>query len=137
MSDTLTKHAKQRQERERLETTHRKGNRALVSTTTRRQTLVINFGRTKQICSFSPAPLKQTTTLITEKRKLASMRNQKIFWIFGTLQSISLGTIIYLIFESLNIISEVGVIGFDTQILLSVLFPLFLLIVEYTIYSKE
>jgi len=65
------------------------------------------------------------------------MRNQKIFWIFGTLQSISLGTIIYLIFESLNIISEVGVIGFDTQILLSVLFPLFLLIVEYTIYSKE
>ena len=65
------------------------------------------------------------------------MGNQKIFWIFGILQSATLGVIIYLIFESLNMISEINVIGLDTQILLSILFPLFLLIVEYTIYSKD
>ena len=65
------------------------------------------------------------------------MGNQKIFWIFGILQSVTLGVIIYLIFRSLNMISEVTVIGLDTQILLSILFPLFLLIVEYTIYSKD
>ena len=65
------------------------------------------------------------------------MGNQKIFWIFGILQSTTLGAIIYLIFRSLNMISEVTVIGLDTQILLSILFPLFLLIVEYTIYSKD
>jgi len=65
------------------------------------------------------------------------MGNEKIFWIFGILQSISLGIIIFLIFNSLNMISEIKVIGSDTQILLSILFPLFLLIVEYLIYSKE
>ncbi len=65
------------------------------------------------------------------------MGNEKIFWIFGILQSISLGTIIFLVFRSLNMISEVEVIGLDTQILLSILFPVFLLIVEYLIYSKD
>ncbi len=65
------------------------------------------------------------------------MGNEKIFWIFGILQSISLGTIIFLVFRSLNMISEVEVIGLDTQILLSILFPVFLLIVEYFIYSKD
>ncbi|KGK98858.1 hypothetical protein LI82_06075 [Methanococcoides methylutens] len=65
------------------------------------------------------------------------MENKNIFWIFGILQSITLGTTIFLIFRSLNTIIEVEVIGADTQILLSTLFPLFLLIVEYTIYSKD
>jgi len=65
------------------------------------------------------------------------MGNKKIFWIFGILQSITLGVIIYLIFRSLNMISEAEVIGLDTQISLSILFPLFLLIVEYIIYSKD
>ena len=65
------------------------------------------------------------------------MGNEKTFWIFGILQSISLGTIIFLVFRSLNMISEVEVIGLDTQILLSIVFPAFLLIVEYLIYSKE
>ncbi|UGV41162.1 hypothetical protein J7W08_02300 [Methanococcoides orientis] len=65
------------------------------------------------------------------------MENRNIFWIFGILQSMTLGAIIFLIFRSLNTISEVEVIGADTQILLSALFPLFLLIVEYTIYSKD
>ena len=65
------------------------------------------------------------------------MGNEKIFWIFGILQSLSLGAIIFLVFRSLNMISEVEVIGLDTQILLSILFPVFLLIVEYIIYSKD
>jgi hypothetical protein len=45
--------------------------------------------------------------------------------------------IIFFIFRSLNIINGQRVIGLDTQILLSVAFPLFLLIVEYIIYSKR
>ena len=60
----------------------------------------------------------------------------KIFWIFGILQSLSLGILIFLIFRSLNIINGENVIGMDTQILLSITFPLFLLLVEYIIYSK-
>ena len=65
------------------------------------------------------------------------MENKKIFWIFGILQSLTLATIIYLLFRSLNFISETNVIGLDTQILLSILFPTFLLITEYIIYSKK
>lgn len=42
------------------------------------------------------------------------MENRNIFWIFGILQSITLGAIVFLIFRSLNIISEVEVIGVDT-----------------------
>ena len=63
--------------------------------------------------------------------------NTKIFWVFGILQNITLGIIIFLIFRSLNMIKGESVIGLDTQILLSVAFPLFLLIVEYIIYSKR
>ena len=63
--------------------------------------------------------------------------NTKIFWIFGILQNMTLGIIIFLIFRSLNMINGESVIGLDTQILLSVVFPLFLLIVEYIIYSKR
>ena len=72
-----------------------------------------------------------------ETNRHKDMRRGRIFWIFGVLQNITLGVIIYLIFNSLNIISEARVIGLDTQVLLSVLFPLFLLIVEYLIYSKD
>jgi len=61
----------------------------------------------------------------------------KIFWIFGILQNVVLGIIIFLIFKSLNTINGAAVIGLDTQILLSVSFPLFLLITEYIIYSKK
>jgi tetrahydromethanopterin S-methyltransferase subunit G len=64
-------------------------------------------------------------------------RKATIFCIFGVLQGVVLGSIIFLVFKSLNTISTVKVIGLDTQILLSILFPLFLLIVEYLIYSKE
>jgi len=65
------------------------------------------------------------------------MNSIKIFWIFGILQSLSLGVIIFLIFNSLNLINGRCIIGLDTQILLSVTFPLFLLLVEYTIFMKD
>jgi hypothetical protein len=61
----------------------------------------------------------------------------KIFWIFGILQSLSLGTIVFLLFRSLNLIRGESVIGLDTQILLSISFPIFLLLVEYIIYKKR
>ena len=57
------------------------------------------------------------------------MSRASVFWLFGGLQRITLGVIIFLIFNSLNMIND-RVVGVDTQILLSVLFPLFLLIVE-------
>jgi len=63
--------------------------------------------------------------------------NTKIFWIFGILQSLSLGVIIFLLFRALNLIKGESVIGLDTQILLSVSFPIFLFIVEYIIYKKR
>jgi hypothetical protein len=61
----------------------------------------------------------------------------KIFWIFGILQSLSLAAIIFLLFRSLNMIKGEGIIGLDTQIVLSITFPLFLLLVEWLIYSKR
>ena len=63
--------------------------------------------------------------------------NKKIFWIFGILQSLSLGMIVFLLFRALNIINGERVIGLDTQIVLSTFFPLFLLLVEYIIYAKK
>jgi len=64
------------------------------------------------------------------------MKN-RIFWIFAILQNLSLGMIIFLIFRSLSLIKGENVIGLDTQILLSIAFPLFLMIVEFMIYSKK
>lgn len=58
------------------------------------------------------------------------MKNN-VFWIFGVLQAVILGLIIFFILRGL------GNIGKDTQIVLSVLFPLFSLILEYMIYSKK
>jgi len=63
--------------------------------------------------------------------------NAKVFWIFGILQSMSLGMIIFLIFRSLNIIKGESIIGLDTHILLSITFPLFLLLVEYVMFTKK
>jgi hypothetical protein len=67
----------------------------------------------------------------------SSTMNKNVFWIFGVLQSLSLAAIIYLLFTSLNAIRGSAVIGPDTHILLSVAFPLFLLLVEYVIYTKR
>ena len=62
---------------------------------------------------------------------------ERIFWIFGVLQNIALGLIVFLVFQSLSAIAGSRAIGLDTQILLSIMFPLFLLVVEYLIYSKK
>jgi len=64
------------------------------------------------------------------------MKQSYLFWLFGVLQSVTLAVIIFLGFDMLNGVTETGV-GTDTQVLLSVLFPLFLLIVEYQIYAKK
>lgn len=70
------------------------------------------------------------------KERVIAM-NAKIFFIFGILQSISLGVIIFLIFRALNAIEDTIVIGLDTRMLLSILFPLFLLLTEYAIFTKK
>ena len=70
-------------------------------------------------------------------KKGAIIMNAKIFWIFGILQSVSLGVIIFLIFRSLNVIKGESIIGLDTCIVLSIVFPLFLLLVEYIIFTKK
>ncbi|MFC1612920.1 hypothetical protein ACFL23_01175 [Patescibacteria group bacterium] len=58
------------------------------------------------------------------------MQNKNIFFIFGILQAIILGLIVFFM---LGITS----VGKDTSVLLSILFPLFTLIIEYLIYSKN
>jgi Ca2+/Na+ antiporter len=58
------------------------------------------------------------------------MTNKNIFYIFGILQAITLGLIIFFILQTTNI-------GRDTNIVLSVLFPIYTLIVEYMIYSER
>ena len=75
------------------------------------------------------------------RRMDGSYRKEKtmkatVFWVFGILQSTSLVMIIFLLFRALNLIYRDAVIGLDTQIVLSLSFPLFLLIVEYIIYKK-
>ena len=60
------------------------------------------------------------------------MTNEKhLFLVFGLIQTLSLGFIIYFILSSLN------TIGLDTQITLSCIFPVFLLITEYMIYLRK
>jgi len=56
---------------------------------------------------------------------------KKLFLIFGILQALTLGLIVFFILSAQN------AVGKDTQILLSILFPLFSLIVEYSIYEKK
>ena len=65
------------------------------------------------------------------------MSRNKLFWVFGLLQSLSLGMIIFLSFRSLGMINGEPVIGLDSNITLSISFPLFLLIVEYLVYSSR
>lgn len=62
---------------------------------------------------------------------------RNLFWVFGLLQSVSLGMIIFLIFRGLNRLSEQRIIGLDSQIVLSVTFPLFLLLVECLVFRNK
>jgi len=61
---------------------------------------------------------------------------KRLFWIFGLLQTLSLGAIIFLIFRGLNQLGDGNVIGLDAQLVLSIVFPIFLLLVEYLIFNK-
>lgn len=63
--------------------------------------------------------------------------NVKIFLIFGILQSVSLGIIIFLILRSLNAVEDTIVVGLDTRMLLSISFPLFLLLTEYAVFTRK
>jgi len=58
------------------------------------------------------------------------MINKNLFYIFGILQALTLGLIVFFMLGTTSI-------GRDTSIVLSVLFPIFTLIVEYMIYSKK
>ncbi len=58
-------------------------------------------------------------------------KENSMFLVFGAFQAITLGLIVFFILRGLN------TIGKDTQVVLSVLFPAFLLTVEYMIYSKK
>jgi len=58
------------------------------------------------------------------------MTNKNIFYIFGILQAMTLGLIIFFTLQTTGI-------GKDTSIVLSILFPIFTLIIEYMIYSKK
>lgn len=62
---------------------------------------------------------------------------KNIFWVCGVVQSVSLGIIIFFTLNGLNNVSGDKVIGFDTQVLLSVMFLLFLWLTPYVIYSKK
>lgn len=65
------------------------------------------------------------------------MDSRKVFWIFGALQSLSLGFIIFLGFRAINMMNNVNLTGLDTIITLSIVFPVFLLLTEYIIYTKK
>ena len=56
---------------------------------------------------------------------------------FGILQTLTMGTLIFLLFNGLNTVNGSPVIGLDTQIVMSILPPVFIYIVEYMIYLKK
>jgi len=58
-------------------------------------------------------------------------KGENLFLAFGLIQAASLGFILYFILSSLN------TVGLDTRIVLSCIFPIFTLIVEYMIYLKK
>ena len=64
------------------------------------------------------------------------MTNKTLFWIFGVIQHLLLGIIIFLVFHSLNVIHGGSVIGMDTQLLLSIGFPLFSFLTKFLINSR-
>lgn len=68
--------------------------------------------------------------------KRSRMKNRILFWIFAPLKNISLGVIIFLIFHAFEKTSNNQIIGLDTKILLSILFPLLTLIIEYIFFES-
>ena len=59
------------------------------------------------------------------------MEDKSLFLVFGLIQVLSLGFIVYLVLSSL------GTVGLDSRIVLSCVFALFTLVVEYMIYLKR
>lgn len=57
------------------------------------------------------------------------MKNKNLFLMYGIFQALTLGLIVFFLLQTTTI-------GNDTRITLSILFPLFLLMTEYVIYSK-
>jgi hypothetical protein len=73
----------------------------------------------------------------TEIRSGVTAMNRRIFWIFGILQSLSLGAVIFVVLRSLSALGDHSAVGLDTRIVLSVAFPLFLLLVEYALFTRK
>jgi len=69
--------------------------------------------------------------------KRSRMKTKILFWIFAPLKNISLGVIIFIIFHAFEKTSNIQIIGLDTRILLSVLFPLLTLIIEYMFFESK
>ena len=59
------------------------------------------------------------------------MKDKSLFLVFGLIQVASLGFIVYFI------LGVLGAVGSDTQVVLSCVFAVFTLAVEYMIYSKR
>jgi hypothetical protein len=64
------------------------------------------------------------------------MIHRKLFWIFGIIQHILLGTILFLIFHCFNMLHGERIIGLDTQLFLCITFPLFSLLTKLISLEK-
>jgi len=73
---------------------------------------------------------------VAMKSEIDSKKSKNMFLLFGILQTLGLGIFFFLVFRGLNIINGSPVIGLDSQIMLSVLVPIFIINVEYVIFSK-
>ena len=62
---------------------------------------------------------------------------KSIWGLFHVDRSLSPDFIIYLLFRSLTILNGVLLVGVDTRMVLSIVLPVFLLPVEYVIYSSK
>ena len=62
--------------------------------------------------------------------------NKKLFWIFGIMQHILLGTLLFLIFHCFNTLHDESIIGLDTQLFICIAFPLFSLLAKHASLVK-
>jgi len=64
------------------------------------------------------------------------MKYKKLILLFGILEHLILGLIIFLVFQALSKIYGEPVIGMDTQLLLSIGFPLFAFLKKHVAYNS-
>jgi len=64
------------------------------------------------------------------------MKHKKLVLLFGILEHLIFGLIIFLVFQALSKIYGKPVIGMDTQLLLSIGFPLFASLRKYVAYNS-